>query len=101
MWLFAMFDLLVTTKTARREYSRFRTYLLTEGFHRMQFSVYARFCSTEESASSFRKRIRKRLPTAGNVRLIAITDRQFGRMEVFNGQKKSKPENAPDQLLLF
>ena len=101
MWLIAMFDLPVTTKQARRDYARFRKYLLTEGFQRLQFSVYARFCANEESANGFRKRIRKRLPSGGNVRLVAITDRQFGKMDVFIGQKKLKPESAPNQLLLF
>ena len=32
MWLFAMFDLPVDTKKARREYTRFRKALLAQGF---------------------------------------------------------------------
>ncbi|HHT9133449.1 MAG TPA: CRISPR-associated endonuclease Cas2, partial [Candidatus Avalokitesvara rifleensis] len=43
MWLFAMFDLPVDTKKARREYTRFRKALLTEGFTMLQYSVYARY----------------------------------------------------------
>ncbi len=101
MWLFAMFDLPVTTKVARREYTRFRTFLLNEGFQRLQFSIYVRYCANEEAANLFRQRIRKRLPPAGNIRLVAVTDRQFGKMEVFLGQNKLKPEGTPDQLLLF
>ena len=101
MWLIAMFDLPVTTKVARREYARFRNFLLKEGFQRLQFSIYARFCSNEEAAHSFRQRIRKRLPSEGNIRLVSITDRQYGKMEVFIGQNKSKPEDTPNQLLLF
>src|SRR5690606_25570553 len=42
MWLFAMFDLPVVTKTDRRNYARFRKKLLEEGFMMLQFSVYAR-----------------------------------------------------------
>lgn len=101
MWLFAMFDPPVTTKESRRHYAQFRKYLLTEGFHRLQYSVYARFCANEESSAIFRNRIEKRLPPAGNVRLIGITDRQFGKMQVFNGRKRTKPESELDQLLLF
>lgn len=96
-----MFDLPVTDKTARRDYTRFRKFLLCEGFQRLQLSVYARFCSNEDSARKFRDRIRKRLPPRGNIRIVAITDRQFGKMEVFIGQKLSKVEDAPEQLLLF
>lgn len=101
MWLFAMFDLPVNSPKARHEYSRFRHALLKQGFTMLQFSVYARFCSSEEKAEAFRNRIRPQLPPSGQVRLLAVTDRQFGKMEVFSGKKRGKTEKAPEQLLLF
>lgn len=101
MWLFAMFDLPVTTKIARKRYARFRSLLLEEGFTRLQFSVYARYCVSEEAAGAFRARLRRQLPDQGHVRLLMVTDRQFGKMEVFHGKTSTKPETEPDQLLLF
>ena len=59
MWLFAMFDLPVKTKTERRAYSRFRNLLLQEGFCKMQFSVYARFCGSEEIAETHRQHLQQ------------------------------------------
>jgi CRISPR-associated protein Cas2 len=101
MWLVAMFDLPTKSREARRRYSKFRKHLLEEGFQMLQYSVYARYCANEESAETFRRRIRKKLPTSGEVRLIAITDHQFGKMEVYLGKTKSNVETAPSQLLLF
>lgn len=101
MWLFAMFDLPVDDKEARRRYTRFRKALLKEGFTMLQYSVYARYCACEDASQGFRRRIRKVLPPDGHVRLISITDRQFARMEVFFGKKRSSPEAKPDQLQLF
>lgn len=101
MWLFALFDLPVDSKAARRQYTRFRTELLKEGFSMLQFSVYARYCQSEERANQYRKRIRQALPPAGEVRLMAITDRQYGKMEVFLGKKRTSTEEPPQQLLLF
>ncbi|NIM05038.1 MAG: CRISPR-associated endonuclease Cas2 [Armatimonadetes bacterium] len=101
MWLFAMFDLPVDSPEARRRYTRFRKALLAQGFSMLQFSVYARYCQTEEISHSFRRRVRETIPPEGEVRLISITDRQFGKMEVFLGKIRRPPEEAPDQLMLF
>ncbi|MEP3478436.1 MAG: CRISPR-associated endonuclease Cas2 [Fuerstiella sp.] len=101
MWLFAMFDLPVKTKEEKRAYTRFRTLLLKEGFSKMQFSIYARFCGSEEVAETHRERLRRVLPKDGHIRLLAVTDRQFGKMEVFYGRKRGKTESKPDQLQLF
>ena len=35
------------------------------------------------------------------LRLLAVTDRQFGKMEVFCGNLPELPETPPEQLLLF
>lgn len=101
MWLFTMFDLPVATKTDRRNYTRFRNYLLDLGFSQMQYSVYARFCASEEIAETYRGKIKTKLPPDGFVRLIAVTDRQFGKMENFYGKRRQEIESAPVQLTLF
>lgn len=101
MWLFAMFDLPVTTHEARKEYAMFRKLLLEEGFTMFQYSVYARPYSSEEAIEGPKKRIRQGLPPEGNVRLLMVTDKQFGKMEVYFGKKRIPPEEAPSQLMLF
>lgn len=101
VWIFAMFDLPVKTKRDRRNYSRFRFLLLDEGFSKMQYSVYARFCASDEIAETHRKRLRDKLPPDGHVRLLTVTDRQFGKMQVFFGKKRATVEEKPDQLELF
>lgn len=101
MWLFAMFDLPVTTPEARRRYAQFRTMLLDEGFIQLQYSVYARYCGSEESAQTQRRRVTAALPPEGQVRLLSVTDHQFGRMEVYDGKKRGRTEGPPRQMLLF
>ena len=101
MWLFAMFDLPVDTKSARRRYVRFRNALLEQGFSMLQYSVYARYCPSEQAADVHKRRVRGILPSDGHVRLLAVTERQFGRMEVFVGKKRQDAEVPPYQLLLF
>lgn len=101
MWLFAMFDLPVITKDERRRYTRFRNFLIKEGFEMMQFSVYARYCPSEQTGLAHKKRIKKALPNDGHVRVLMITDKQFGKMEVYYGKRPQKIEQPPDQLVLL
>jgi CRISPR-associated protein Cas2 len=96
-----MFDLPVDTKKARKEYTRFRKILLSEGFLMMQLSVYARYCASEEAGEAHRGRIHAALPPDGQVRLLSVTDRQFGKMEVYYGKMREPTEQPPQQLLLF
>lgn len=101
MWVFALFDLPVETKLQRRYYTDFRKNLIKHGFTMLQFSVYARYCSSEEVAITFRKRVRASLPPGGQVRVLAVTDVQFGKMEVYDKRSREDPEEPPPQLLLF
>lgn len=101
MWLFAMFDLPVTEKEMKKRYTRFRKALLTRGFTMLQFSVYARHCGSEDSAEGVRRDVRTVLPPDGQVRLLAVTDRQFGKMEVYFGKKRRRTEEPPAQFMLF
>jgi len=101
MWLFAMFDLPVDKPELRREYTQFRKELLKAGFTMMQYSVYAHYVRSEESEEVYRKKVARALPTHGQVRLVSVTDRQFGRMDVYVGKKREKVEDPPMQLMLF
>jgi CRISPR-associated protein Cas2 len=101
VWLLAMFDLPVETPDNKRNYVRFRKALLKDGFMMLQFSVYARYIPSEEAAEAHRRTIRSVIPPLGQVRLMAVTDHQFGKMEVYYGKKPREPEKIPEQILLF
>ncbi len=47
------------------------------------------------------KNIRAALPPSGNVRIVAITDKQFGKMHVVEGQKRVDAEEPPEQIVLL
>lgn len=101
MWLMALFDLPMETKEQRRDYTQFRKLLLKQGFVQLQLSVYARFSGSEESAEAVRVRPRGAIPPHGQVRLLAVTDHQYGRMEMWFGKKRRKVEDPPIQYELF
>ncbi len=101
MWVLVLFDLPTETKTERRAASRFRKTLLDDGFAMFQFSIYLRFCASRENADVHIKRTKNQLPKKGKVCIMQITDKQFGMIELFHGQKETAPEKPSQQLELF
>lgn len=101
VWLFALFDLPVVTKKERKDYTKFRKLLISRGFTMLQFSVYAIYFSSEEASLSVQKLIQERIPPSGQVRLLLVTDKQFGKQKVFFGKSEGNIEKPLPQILLF
>ena len=101
MWVIAMFDLPTDTLKARKAYARFRKDLLNDGFTMMQYSVYIRHCASIENAKVHAARMGRHVPSAGEVRFLTITDRQFGRIKTYAGKTRKAPPNPPTQLEFF
>lgn len=101
MWLVTMFDLPTDTAQARRRYTDFRQVLLKDGFTMMQYSIYIRHCASEENAVVHKKRVKANLPQEGEVRIITLTDHQFGKMDVFHGKSEQKTDKPPEQISFF
>ena len=99
MWLFAMFDLPVTTPRPENGTRPSANYF-QEGFSMLQYSVYARYCASEEAATATAARFAG-LPSEGMSACLAVTDRQFGKMESYIGELSKTPEAPPPQLVLF
>ena len=98
VWIIVLFDLPTDTKTARRQYTQFRKFLLNDSFSMMQYSVYMRHCASDENAAVHVRRVKNSLPPDGEVRIVKITDMQFEKIEVYYGKKRVSTEQAPLQL---
>jgi CRISPR-associated protein Cas2 len=101
MWVLVFFDLPTETKRDRQVATKFRKYLLDDGFSMFQFSIYLRHCPSKENAEVHSKRIKAQLPKKGKVGILQVTDRQFGQMEIFFGQKEADLPPPSQQLELF
>ncbi len=101
MWVFAFFDLPVTTKKERKEATQFRQRLLDLGFDMVQFSVYSKVCPGKEKVKFLIKKISHKLPKNGKIDLLAVTDKQFGNIVSFRGESDKKLPKKSNQLILF
>ncbi len=100
MWMIVMFDLPVADKAERKAATKFRNYLLDEGFHRAQFSVYYRLMGGRDAVLAMERRIQAAVPAKGSVHLLTITDKQYENIRTYQGKRRDSPKN-PDQLVLF
>jgi len=101
MWVLVFFDLPTTTKKERKDAARFRKDIMGDGFTMFQFSIYIRHCASSENAAVHVRRVKSYLPEYGKVGILTITDKQFGNIQLFYGQK-AKPTQSPNlQLELF
>ena len=89
------------SKDDQREANRFRNFLLRDGYDRVQLSVYARVCRGPENVETHIRRLQKNLPPHGCVRLLQVTEKQYGRMRLLVGDMPVMEKEAATQLLLF
>ena len=101
MWILVLFDLPTETVKDRKAAARFRKDLLDDGFAMFQFSIYMRFCASRENADVHTRRVKNALPKHGKICIMQITDKQFGMITLFHGQKEVEPEKPTQQLELF
>ena len=101
MWILVFFDLPTETKKDRMVANRFRKELLKDGFSMFQFSIYLRFTQSRENMEVHLKRVKRILPEYGKIGILAITDKQFGMMQIFFGQKPIEVDQPVQQLELF
>lgn len=101
MWMIVMFDLPVGTAKERKKATKFRDFLLDEGFSMSQFSVYMKFCGTKEQTAPVIKRIVNNAPKTGNISILFFTDKQFSDIINIQNREIIENKNIPEQLMLL
>lgn len=85
-----MFDLPVDTPSEKRQYRIFRKELLRNGFTILQYSVYYRTLQNRAAAKKYERAIKRFLPIHGEVRLIAVSEKQFNDMQILVGSRSKQ-----------
>ena len=101
MRIIVFFDLPVVKPEQRREYTRFRKYLIKNGFIMMQESVYCKLALNGTSSDLILDRLRKNKPLEGIVQVLVITEKQYSKMEFITGEKVSEILDDDKRLVVF
>ena len=96
MRILVFFDLPVQTAYDRKEYRRFRKFLIESGFLMLQESVYCKLVQNSTVADVKRNR-----PSNGLVQLLRITEKQFSRMELIVGERQSEVLDTDERLVII
>lgn len=89
MRVIVFFDLPVETTLQRRNYTRFRKYLIRSGFVMMQESVYTKLAPNSSVAGAIERSVRINRPLEGVVQMLVITEKQYQKMELVTGQRQT------------
>lgn len=81
MRMIIFFDLPVDTVLDRKNYRKFRKFLIENGYLMMQYSVYSKILLNPQSLHSHRTKLAKHIPKKGLVEALVITEKQYANIE--------------------
>ncbi|MBP0984709.1 MAG: CRISPR-associated endonuclease Cas2 [Oscillospiraceae bacterium] len=101
MRILVMFDLPELTSADRREYRKFRGYLLKNGFLMLQESVYCRMALNKTVSDQIIAKLKKQKPSKGLVMVLTITEKQFQNMEIITGDFVTDVIDTDERLIIL
>ncbi len=99
MRIIIFFDLPTESAKDKKEYTRFRKYLIKNGFMMMQESVYSKIALNQTSADAIMEGIRKHKPPEGLVQALTVTEKQFAKIEFIVGAKQGDVINTDERFI--
>ncbi len=96
-----MFDLPVGTVSERREYTKFRKYLIKSGYLMLQESIYCKLAQNSTMADALMDNLRKNKPESGLVQVLKITEKQYEKMEYLVGACSSDVLDSDERLVVL
>lgn len=93
MRVLVFFDLPVVDRADRKQATRFRNFLLKQGFDMLQYSVYCKVCNGQDAVKKQENILKKHMPSKGSVRVLSITDKQYADMKLMIGTRTVSEES--------
>lgn len=87
MRILVFFDLPVKTKAQRKIATKFRNFLIKDGYYMLQYSVYVRLCNGIDAVNMHKQRLQMGVPNNGSIRVLTVTENQYNAIDVLLGEK--------------
>lgn len=101
MRVLVFFDLPVITSENRRAYTKFRKFLLRNGFLMLQESVYCKLALNGTAVRTIIENVHKNKPEEGLIQLLTVTEKQYAKMDIVIGNIKSEVLNSDERLVIL
>lgn len=99
MRILVFFDLPVVTAEEKKAAAKFRKFLVKDGYHMVQWSVYSRICNGTDAIAMHKARLNQALPDKGSVRMLTLTEKQYESIEVLLGEKTFDDTSESTELI--
>jgi CRISPR-associated protein Cas2 len=93
------FDLPTLTATNRKNYRKFVKLLKRNGFYMLQESVYCKMSIDKQSADATLAKLKKEIPSDGNIMMLIVTEKQFASMNILLGESTSDVLSSTDRVI--
>jgi len=94
MKILVFFDLPTVSNIDIDNYKNFRKFLLSDGYHMLQFSLYVKTCNNRDAAVADIQLLKKMAPQKGHIRVMLVTEKQYARMLIIVGGKSYQEEKV-------
>lgn len=102
MRMIVMFDLPTETSTDRRNYRKFRKFLIKNGYSMMQYSVYSKIILNRTVLNHQKIKLKQHAPPKGFVDVLVVTENQYVNMETIIGDaERTKQENSTKRMIVL
>ena len=101
MRVMVFFDLPTQTPADRREYGRFRRFLVKSGFLMLQESVYCKLALNGTVVNSIQESVRNHKPPRGLIQMLVVTEKQFSKMEFVLGDYRTDVIDSDERLIIL
>jgi CRISPR-associated endoribonuclease cas2 len=101
MRIVLFFDLPTLTEKNRKEYTKFRKFLIKTGFMMLQESVYVKLALNATTTSTLMNNLEKNKPADGLVQVLLVTEKQYSKMYMLLGENKSEVLNSTERLVFL
>ena len=99
MRVIVFFDLPTETSSDRKNYRKFRRFLIKGGFMMLQESVYAKLALNSTQVSQIITDVKNAQPEKGLVQILSVTEKQFSKMEIISGKCNNNVVDTDDGIL--
>lgn len=95
------FDLPNVYTNDKRNYTKFRRFLINEGFIMMQESVYSKLMMNSQQIQLLIQRIKRNAPKKGIIQVLNITENQYAQIEYIIGSNNTKILDNEERLVII
>ena len=101
MRIVVYFDLPVKKPNERKAATKFRKFLVKDGYDMIQYSVYSRICCGMDAVRKYKSRLKQNIPDKGSIIVFTMTEKEYESKEILLGEAQMRDEPEALDLVQF